>query len=248
MAEKSKHLPQLPTFIQLKSMLELQNSMNSIVNPEWKTAGYDWYRAMMVEAVEAVEHHGWKWWKKQTPDMPQLKMELIDIWHFALSALMVKTQYSEDVIAQHIIGEVHKNREYISNTIYVTKSKSLLEILDLFIEQSAKKYFDIPLFDNLLAESDLDWEELYVTYIGKNCLNIFRQKNGYKSGAYVKDWSACPLKNPIEGKAELEDNDHLHEIISLLDKNSETFIEDIQKQLKFVYEIVLLKNKMNTVK
>ncbi|RKG72059.1 dUTP diphosphatase, partial [Corallococcus sp. CA049B] len=42
-------------------------------------------RAVLVETTEAMDHHGWKWWSKQTMNLEQLRIELIDIWHFALS-------------------------------------------------------------------------------------------------------------------------------------------------------------------
>lgn len=50
---------------QLASKLELQDGMNSMVNPDWVSANNIWHRAIQVEAVKAIEHHGWKWWKKQ---------------------------------------------------------------------------------------------------------------------------------------------------------------------------------------
>jgi len=65
--------------IQLSTMLELQDGMNSKVNPAWVAANNNWHRAIQVEGVEAIEHHGWKWWKKQECDLAQLKMELVDI-------------------------------------------------------------------------------------------------------------------------------------------------------------------------
>lgn len=68
-------------------MLELQDGMNNKVNPDWVAANNNWYRAIQVEGVEAIEHHGWKWWKKQDCKLAQLQMELVDIWHFILSML-----------------------------------------------------------------------------------------------------------------------------------------------------------------
>ena len=73
---------------QLQAMLELQEGMNSKVNPKWVEANNNWYRAIQVEGAEAIEHHGWKWWKKQECDMVQLTMELVDIWHFILSVAL----------------------------------------------------------------------------------------------------------------------------------------------------------------
>jgi len=46
---------------QLDSMLKMQDDMNSKVNPDWVSAKNNWHRAIQVEGVEAIEHHGWKW-------------------------------------------------------------------------------------------------------------------------------------------------------------------------------------------
>ena len=53
-------------------MLKLQDAMNAKVNPQWLTAGYSFLRAIVIEGAEAMEHHGWKWWKAQQIDLPQL--------------------------------------------------------------------------------------------------------------------------------------------------------------------------------
>ena len=75
---------------QAATMLSLQASMNARVDPDWITARYPYLRAVVIESAEAIEHHGWKWWKKQELDLPQLQMELIDIWHFILSELLLR--------------------------------------------------------------------------------------------------------------------------------------------------------------
>lgn len=40
---------------QLITMLELQDGMNSKVNPDWVAANNNWHRAIQVEGVEAIE-------------------------------------------------------------------------------------------------------------------------------------------------------------------------------------------------
>lgn len=77
---------------QARVMLDLQAAMNSKVDSAWLEAAYPYLRAVVVESAEAIEHHGWKWWKKQTLDLPQLQMEIIDIWHFLLSELLLRNQ------------------------------------------------------------------------------------------------------------------------------------------------------------
>ena len=74
---------------QLQVMLDLQEAMNSRVHQDWREQGFEWYRAIWIECAELMDHYGWKWWKKQSPDSEQVKLELIDIWHFGLSILLV---------------------------------------------------------------------------------------------------------------------------------------------------------------
>ena len=81
---------------QASTMLSLQTSMNIKVDPNWVEARYPYLRAVVIEAAEAIEHHGWKWWKKQEKDLPQLQMELIDIWHFILSEILLRNQADQD--------------------------------------------------------------------------------------------------------------------------------------------------------
>src|SRR5690554_4983225 len=75
---------------QAETMMSLQDAMNARVNPRWVEAAYPHLRAALLEGAEAIEHHGWKWWKKQERDLAQLRMELVDIWHFALSHLLLQ--------------------------------------------------------------------------------------------------------------------------------------------------------------
>ena len=49
---------------QAAAMFSLQKDMNAKVDPEWIQARYPYLRAVAVEGAEAIEHHGWKWWKK----------------------------------------------------------------------------------------------------------------------------------------------------------------------------------------
>ena len=88
---------------QIITMLELQDGMNSKVNPSWRSAGQEWYRAIWIEASEMLEHYGWKWWKKQDPDVMQVKLEVVDIVHFALSIRLEQGEHSDmDAIAAAI--------------------------------------------------------------------------------------------------------------------------------------------------
>jgi hypothetical protein len=78
---------------QLLHMLQMQNGFNrKVIGHDWMDGRthkhVDFCTAMSVEASEFAEHMGFKWWKNQQPDVPQAKMELIDIFHFLISRVM----------------------------------------------------------------------------------------------------------------------------------------------------------------
>lgn len=164
----------------LVSMLELQDKLNQTVNPDWLKAGYPWHRAIMVESVEALDHYGWKWWKKQTPDLNQTRMELVDIWHFILSMALEGAQ-----------GDTHRAAETISGIFYdpdKPTDKSTLMLFDLMAGYAAEGKICVPAFVHLMQELSLSWDQMYQLYVGKNVLNMFRQAHGYKEGTYQKMW------------------------------------------------------------
>lgn len=210
---------------QASNMLQLQASMNSKINPNWIHAGYQFLRAAMMEGVEAIDHHGWKWWKAQTCDLEQLQMELVDIWHFMLSHMIIENG-----------GEVDRAKSFLTNrdesavvfdgVEYSIESLDLLQKLELLVGLSVARRINLALFEAILFECALSWDELYVQYVGKNVLNFFRQDHGYKTGEYVKIW---------KGR---EDNEHLVEILSAIDHSADSFQTDLYNELKSRYDLI----------
>ena len=195
------------------TMLELQDAMNTKVNSNWRSAGNEWYRAIWMEASEMLEHHGWKWWKKQEPDDMQVKLEVIDIVHFALSIRLEQgddVSAAADAIAEEF--ESPKMTDDIRTTIELLAKETL-------IDQGA--HFSI--IAGVMKHLDMAFDELYVIYVGKNVLNMFRQDNGYKEGTYQKTWN------------DREDNEHLADIMNTLDSDAVSFKDDVYKSLADAY-------------
>lgn len=210
---------------QLQTMLELQDAMNKKVNPDWLRAGYGYLRAAMIEAVEGIEHHGWKWWKHQEKDLAQLQMELVDIWHFALSHMIIAENGVLEICAKNISHNLTSGQHVVSfdGKDYQYDAMDLLDNLELMAGLCAAKRFDVPLFMHIVTQSEMDHNELYRQYVGKNVLNFFRQDHGYKAGTYIKIWH------------DREDNEHLVEIMNGLDINAITFAKDIYAGLESRY-------------
>ena len=206
---------------QLSTMLHLQDAMNKKVNPQWLTAGYGYLRAAMIESVEGIEHHGWKWWKHQEKDLPQLQMELVDIWHFALSHVIIEFNGDIDGSAKTIFSQLSRVDKHVTfdNKDYFYSSNALVDNLQLMTGLCAANRFDVPLFMTIVEQAEMDSNELYRQYVGKNVLNFFRQDYGYKDGSYIKIW---------QGK---EDNEHLVDVLNSLDVNLSDYSDQIYQRL-----------------
>ena len=197
----------------IKEMLDLQNKINEKVHPNWREQNFEWYRAIWVECAELLDHYGWKWWKKQSPNQAQIELELVDIWHFGLSILLSNydieksiSLISEGMIDQRGSGKFRENLEDFTSNTLQTRS------------------FDLKRFNQVMNDVGLTFEKLYVGYISKNVLNSFRQDKGYQTGTYIKDWGG------------IEDNEYLIRLASKMDPKSENFSSELYTLMEKEYE------------
>ena len=197
----------------IKEMLDLQNKINEKVHPNWREQNFEWYRAIWVECAELLDHYGWKWWKKQSPNQAQIELELVDIWHFGLSILLSNydieksiSLISEGIIDQRGSGKFRENLEDFTSNTLQTRS------------------FDLKRFNQVMNDVGLTFEKLYVGYISKNVLNSFRQDKGYQAGTYIKDWGG------------IEDNEYLIRLASKMDPKSENFSSELYTLMEKEYE------------
>ena len=197
----------------IKEMLDLQNKINEKVHPNWREQNFEWYRAIWVECAELLDHYGWKWWKKQSPNQAQIELELVDIWHFGLSILLSNydieksiSLISEGMIDQRGSGKFRENLEDFTSNTLQTRS------------------FDLKRFNQVMNDVGLTFEKLYVGYISKNVLNSFRQDKGYQAGTYIKDWGG------------IEDNEYLIRLASKMDPKSENFSSELYTLMEKEYD------------
>ena len=198
---------------QLLIMLEMQDAMNARVNPDWRSAGNAWYRAIWTECAEMLDHYGWKWWKHQQPDLEQVQLELVDILHFAMSDYLLQDD-DNHAVAARIEAELSKPNpgDDIRASIELMAQST--------IAQKSMHFSDFATVMNLI---EMNFDALYRSYVGKNVLNFFRQDHGYKDGSYIKVW---------QGR---EDNEHLVEVVNQLDSNDSSFRDDVYQGLSARY-------------
>ena len=193
----------------LRTMARMQDAHNTLVHAQWRTQGYAYYRAIWVECAEMLDHFGWKWWKKQDGDLAQVKLELVDIWHFALSEMLRQDKLQDTVAdALYELGAV-SGETAVSRTagpsLQDSEERFRLAIEALAVACLRTRSFQLQPFVDAMAALPMTYDELFSLYIGKNVLNGFRQNNGYNSGEYRKLW---------QGR---EDNEHLIEVLEELE-------------------------------
>ena len=191
----------------LATMVRLQLAHNVQVHPEWDKQCYRFSRAVWIECGELMDHYGWKWWKHQTPNLEQVKLELVDIWHFGLSDLMVS--HGEDVVDL-------VTTEVTSCLLGKRQSIAFLDSIEALAIEALRGHFSISNFVTTMRALPMTFEELFTIYVGKNTLNLFRQANGYKDGSYHKTWFGR------------EDNEHLAELAATLDIDSAGYVSELQ--------------------
>ena len=206
------------------NMLQMQHRMNTRVHEHWIAQNFEWYRAAWIECGELMDHVGYKWWKKQTPDMEQVRLEVVDIWHFGLSALF-DAETDLEQLAEQIAAD------FRSAGTTATEGESAVarihEATEALAQHAlASKAFSVPLFARLMQACELSAEGLYRHYVGKNVLNFFRQDRGYQEGTYVKEW---------QGR---EDNEHLSELLESLDDGAADFPDQVYQALASRYQNV----------
>jgi len=199
------------------TMLEMQDAMNRKVDDDWLERNREWYRAVWIECAELMDHYGgWKWWKASEPDIEQVMLEIVDIWHFGLSMRITEARDYRG-IAEELISEWHSSS---------SSGGFLNDVETMATTVLSERCFPVSVVKTLLSGSERDFDDLFAGYVGKNVLNFFRQDNGYKEGHYIKTWG---------GK---EDNVHLVEVMQSIDLNADDLQDVVYQELKSRYAAI----------
>ena len=177
----------------LDHMLKLQDEHNQKIHINWREQQYPFYRAIWLESAELLEHYGWKWWSQKPRDLEQVYLEIVDIWHFGLSQLLMEEKSSDEIL-ESILSVSSKNVSL--------EDVAFSKLLEAFVSHTLNSAsFSVERFLTMSYQISFSFEDIYKYYISKNILNNFRQDHGYKDGSYRKSWMGR------------EDNEHLIEII-----------------------------------
>lgn len=210
----------------IEEMYRLQDKLNCDTNgSQWAGSGVttegriiNWLRCIYMETAEAIDSLNWKHWKDihAEDDTANLKVELVDIWHFMMSEHIVRGGLDKAIEeAKHAISHMAQQTDEVIDK--ADKFFFLEEVMRLAVNG------ELPFNEFLLAVRKVEgftMQDVYKLYIGKNCLNTFRQDHGYKDGSYVKVWN---------GK---EDNVYMQ---SALNENSDLDFQALYIELENIY-------------
>lgn len=218
-----------------KEMFELQMKLNNDTNGEEWIQGktnlgkkINWFRCIYMECAELIDSFPWKHWKdiNSEPNIQNAQIEVVDIWHFVMSQ-MIKDLGVEAAIQkaigdyQRFMNKIIKDQDY--------RRTSLMETTEELMANALYGLINPVIFFKIIYKIEtFSIEKVYTLYIGKNCLNKFRQDNGYQIGTYKKVWG------------EKEDNEVLKEI---LDANSEISYRELYSKLFQAYSMSLKQKK-----
>jgi dimeric dUTPase (all-alpha-NTP-PPase superfamily) len=212
-----------------EEMCQVQNELNTYVAKNskqcctslpWTMHDWSFHTAVMGECYELMEMLGFKWWKAapQTSRYQQV-LELVDIWHFLLSA----TLRAEDGVPAPITLFADRPKvteDSLDRAHHLLRQLASLPIDTKGVAGSTIRTHAYVVFAELCQVFEVSFEELYRMYMRKAVLNLFRWSNGYSEGTYVKEWF---------GK---EDNEVLED---LLINNPEATKQQMEQMLSLEY-------------
>ena len=234
----------------IKTMFQMQKMLNNQTNGLGWEKGVakngkviNWKRAAILELAENIESLSWKHWKdiNASGDYENVKIETVDTWHFIMSEILSQggIPFSESSLDNLLTRleeapsfheavltdgykhtdtekEIQRNEDLIKGLV---TNASAIELLDLFIK--------------IVPQAEMNINDLYTLYIGKNTLNTHRQENGYKTGEYIKIWG------------EVEDNVVMQEI---LNNNPDVTPLELKNELQKKYDEVCLESQSTSIK
>lgn len=187
----------------LMAMLQLQRMINDRMDEQWFTHRPPFLRAAVMGAAEAVSHYGYKWWETKTPDLPQTRLALVDVFHFLISYEMLGNGRRDEELAK--IASELENMYAVNLNIHLYAGLSFTQTMDAFMARASTGEAAMwPAFFSAMAHAGMDWDSLSRMCFSKNVLKLFRQDYGQNDGTYTHVWN---------GK---EDAVHLQEIIDSL--------------------------------
>ena len=203
-------------YLTLSEMVRIQSKLNEHTVTDWQKVlnANDFKTAMFDEFAELLNSAPFKWWKKSDNniDIWNLKIEAVDILHFALSIYIINNTVNNS--ADLVLGLYNTDNAYMINNGRIDRN--------VFINRACNTLTsDNPIvLDELFDSLGMLAEEVSAIYTAKSELNHIRQSEGYKTGKYTK---------VVDG---VEDNVRLQAVVEDFLSDKDMMLTDLRDMVR----------------
>ena len=172
-----------------EEMINIQKQFNTQVHPEWEKQNFNFKLAMFIETCELIDSFDWKWWKHSFANWENVEIEMVDIFLFMLSQLIINNNTTIPMsffIAKELKNESIRKKDKKLET-YITKK---LQEEFIFALSTNNIINTVLIWIGIWYELGYNFINLYKLSKMKSTLNQFRQENGYQDGTYIKIWNS----------------------------------------------------------
>eukprot|EP00796_Vickermania_ingenoplastis_P010892 gene10892-7552_t len=235
------------------ALKKFQNGLNNRIDEDWQKVRKldDWVLAITMESAELIDSYPWKWWKNinAPPDIPNVKVEIVDIFHFSLSGGMQSKNYppSDPNKSINLICPSETPQDVFQDFLFLpmTSTANAVATMRNIIQLAQAYKFDLITEGLFVAAADLGLN-LVAFYVAKHTLNNIRQLNGYKAGSYIKVQKG------------VEDNALLHDCIKHVDIEKsvdpekfrivwDEIIENVYEAFNWLDEVKEISSKLTVI-
>lgn len=209
--------------------MKMQDRINEITTTDWKgiRTKNEFKTAMFDEFAELLNSANFKWWKKgKEVDMWNMKIEAIDVLHFALSVYLLRSARGNSSLFEAFTSSVFGYSEVRTDPIIFNKQENKIDhnvflnrALDMVCEDSPRY------LQEFVCSLGFSVEELSAIYTAKVTLNEIRQLQGYKTGEYKK------IRDSVE------DNVLLKETVENFLNNKSLTLDFVQKNVYYLFGV-----------
>ena len=241
---------------QIYNLITTQHKLNKMIHSNtsrYLSGPQNYSAAVLVEAGECLDSTSFCWWKKVDEDVENIKTELVDILHFLISEALQKAhKKNEDIkdIDEYNTKIVDKVYKQFLIAFDPTSAPRLFTNKHEFLQRLVKSLgivgcntlpiiYRIRHLEEACSLVNMSLDEVYSRYMVKNALNLFRQKNGYKEGTYVKYFTDLNVNitERNEGTVAKEGNLNLKDYLnSFYEKQSKlNYIENVYEAKPVIF-------------
>lgn len=236
----------------LAEMMTMQHKANLVMGGEdYITKGLDYDAAILAEVGELLDSNAYKWWKNTPIDIENIKVEIVDIWHFLMAKFITQAVHKNDDVPGFIQYFANYSQTIFASINYTDQELATIlennnddkKALQFFskqlvrrtLQQESHNVITLSLVE-MCASVRMSFSEFYKRYIVKNSLNIIRQnygENGSNNLTYNRQW-------PIDAGSEVTGEDN-HVALSLVMNAGEVNFDKAYELLENYYRDSVIK-------